>query len=107
MNSFRKKKFGFAAFALAVGLAILPMPATRISASDHIDSPIITQDRGSDLTDTYAFLDPNDNSKVVLIMSMPGQFLVKDIMLLGAAVWTAGEALRASDTTRLPIRNDG
>ncbi len=38
---------------------------------------------------------------------LPGQFLVKDIMLLGAAVWTAGEALRASDTTRLPIRNDG
>jgi len=27
---------------------------------------------------------------------MPGQFLVKDIMLLGAAVWTAGEALRAA-----------
>ncbi|CAN5562742.1 DUF417 family protein [soil metagenome] len=38
---------------------------------------------------------------------MPGRFLVQDIMLLGAAVWTAGEALRASDTTRLPIRNDG
>lgn len=27
---------------------------------------------------------------------MPGQFLIKDIMLLGAAIWTAGEALRAS-----------
>jgi len=27
---------------------------------------------------------------------MPGQFLVKDLMLLGAAIWTAGEALRAS-----------
>ncbi len=27
---------------------------------------------------------------------MPGQFLAKDIMLLGAAVWTAGEALRAA-----------
>ncbi len=27
---------------------------------------------------------------------MPGQFLVKDIMLLGAAIWTAGEALRAA-----------
>ena len=26
---------------------------------------------------------------------MPGQFLAKDIMLLGAAIWTAGEALRA------------
>jgi len=27
---------------------------------------------------------------------MPGQFLTKDIILLGAAIWTAGEALRAS-----------
>lgn len=27
---------------------------------------------------------------------MPGQFLLKDILLLGAAVWTAGEALRAA-----------
>lgn len=26
---------------------------------------------------------------------MPGQFLAKDIMLLGAAIWTAGEALCA------------
>jgi len=27
---------------------------------------------------------------------MPGQFLTKDIILLGAAIWTAGEALRAA-----------
>lgn len=27
---------------------------------------------------------------------MPGQFLAKDILLLGAAVWTAGEALLAA-----------
>lgn len=27
---------------------------------------------------------------------MPGQFLAKDLMMLGAAVWTAGEALRAA-----------
>ena len=38
---------------------------------------------------------------------MPGQFLVKDIMLLGAAVWTAGEALRASNTTRVLVRDNG
>ncbi|MBA3438994.1 MAG: DUF417 family protein [Pyrinomonadaceae bacterium] len=31
---------------------------------------------------------------------MPGQFLAKDIMLLGAAIWTAGEALRASRRRR-------
>lgn len=28
---------------------------------------------------------------------MPGQFLAKDLVLLGAAVWTAGEALRAAN----------
>lgn len=72
MNSSSNRKLGLAAFALAVGLAILPMPATQTGASDHIDSPIITQDRGSDLADTFAFLDPNDNSKVVLIMSTQG-----------------------------------
>lgn len=27
---------------------------------------------------------------------MPGQFLAKDLVFLGAAIWTAGEALRAS-----------
>ena len=34
---------------------------------------------------------------------LPGQFLVKDILLLGAAVWTAGEALLAA---RMPTRNE-
>lgn len=31
---------------------------------------------------------------------MPGQFLAKDLMLLGAAIWTAGEALRAARMRR-------
>ncbi len=29
----------------------------------------------------------------------PGQFLANDLLLLGAAFWTAGEALRAADPT--------
>jgi hypothetical protein len=68
----RGKKIAIAAIFLIAVMAIqfAPMPPT--SASDHIDSPIITQDRGSDLADTFAFLDPNDNSKVVLIMSTQG-----------------------------------
>ena len=39
-------------------------------------------------------------------LSMTGAFLAKDLMLLGAAIWTAGEALRASDMRRVPMRND-
>ena len=29
-------------------------------------------------------------------LSMTGQFLLKDLVLLGASVWTLGEALRAT-----------
>ena len=36
---------------------------------------------------------------------LPGQFLIKDILLLGAAIWTAGEALRAADVDRVPVRS--
>jgi len=34
---------------------------------------------------------------------MPGQFLAKDLMLLGAAIWTAGEALRAARVRSQPL----
>ncbi len=30
---------------------------------------------------------------------MPGQFIAKDLIFLGAALWTAGEALRAANRT--------
>ncbi len=36
----------------------------------------------------------------------PGQFLAKDLVLLGTAIWTAGEALRASDPTRRAISSE-
>ena len=54
--------------ALGVWLAP-PMPSV---ASNHIDSPLTTQDRGANIADHWAFLDPNDNSKVVLILSTQG-----------------------------------
>ena len=53
-----------------IALAFL-IPA-RLQASDHIDSPTITQDRGADIADMWAFLDPNDNSQVVLLNSTQG-----------------------------------
>jgi len=72
MTRSRNKKIALAALALTVALAIQLMPPTRINASDHIDSPSITHDRSSDIADVYAFVDPNDNSKVVLLLSTQG-----------------------------------
>ncbi len=63
---------GIAGVALILATATLVSPSSPVGASDHIDSPTVAQDRGADIDDTYAFLDPNDNSKVVLIMSTQG-----------------------------------
>jgi len=51
--------FGFARFSI-------------LRASDHADSPTTAADQGADIGDGYAFLDPNDNSKVVLVMTVRG-----------------------------------
>ena len=32
---------------------------------------------------------------------MPGGFLAKDVIFLGAAIWTAGEAMHAADARRM------
>lgn len=72
MISKRYTMSALGALGVAIAFGIQFVPAARTSASDHIDSPIVAQDRGADLADMYAFLDPNDNSKVVLIMSTQG-----------------------------------
>ncbi len=71
----RRKHVGPTLGALALtaaALAVWLVPPARTTASDHIDSPIVAQDRGADITDLYGFLDPNDNSRVVLIMGTQG-----------------------------------
>ncbi len=59
---------GTVAFVLGVCLAVAP----RVKAADHGDGPITSNNQSSDLADIYAFLDPNDNSKLVLIMTQRG-----------------------------------
>ncbi|MBA2339410.1 MAG: DUF4331 family protein, partial [Pyrinomonadaceae bacterium] len=53
---------------IALAISVMPVPLT--DASDHIDSPTVAHDKGSDINDMYLFLDPNDNSRVVLIMTI-------------------------------------
>ncbi len=38
---------------------------------------------------------------------MPGQFLAKDLLFLGASIWTAGEALRAASRMTSPVNVHG
>ena len=60
----------FAAFFVLAVMAIQIVPVPHTGASDHIDGPQLANDHASDINDMWFFLDPNDNSKVVMIMTI-------------------------------------
>ena len=46
--------------------------ASRIDAADHGDAPFASNNQSTDIADVFAFLDPNDNSKLVLALTQRG-----------------------------------
>jgi hypothetical protein len=55
---------------LGVGLAWVPIP--KVHGADHGDAPLASSYAAGDINDIFAFLDPNDNSRVVLIETLRG-----------------------------------
>src|SRR5712691_1627973 len=64
--------------ALIVVALVGTCPPTR--AADHAESTSVAGDPGADIADVFAFLDPNDNSKVVLALDVEG-FVVPSKLL--------------------------
>ncbi len=56
---------------LTGAIALFSLAVTAFAA-DHADSPTVGGDQGADLADVYAFLDPMDNTKVILINTIRG-----------------------------------
>lgn len=81
----RNKKIALIALALTVALAVQFTPAKLTDASDHIDAPTLAHDNGSDINDMYIFLDPNDNTRVVVIMTI-NPFLISS-EIIGQAIF--------------------
>ena len=71
-------------FALAVlaslSLALPTVPPT--TAADHAEATLVAADPGADIADVFAFLDPNDNSKVVLAMDVEGFVVPSELLNL-------------------------
>jgi len=64
-----------APFLMAVVLLTASLargPGLRTRAADHGDAPLTSHDLGADLNDVYFFRDPNDNSRLILIMTVHG-----------------------------------
>ena len=61
----------FAALSvLAIGLFYASRPGIHVKAADHRDSPTADANPEGDITDLFAFVDPNDTTKLVLIMNV-------------------------------------
>ncbi len=90
---------------ITLGILIATRPfAPKISAIGSIGSIIMFLTTLSFLLTTPGVWQPGYGFPFP--SPMPGQFLAKDLLLLGAAVWTAGEALRASNLRDLSGRDD-
>ncbi len=60
-----------ASFLAVVACVALSLTGVmRLHASDHIDGPQLAHDHAADINDMYFFLDSNDNSRVVMIMTI-------------------------------------
>ncbi len=70
-NTFNRK-LALLTLALTVALASWLIPATPTGAADHGDAPAASNDRTADLNDAYLFLDPNDNTRLVIAMTAQG-----------------------------------
>lgn len=79
----RFKKTVHAILTLAIIYGILFMPLSVVKAADHADSTFVTLDPGADLADTFAFLDPSDNSKVILAMTFAGFIVPSEAVNFG------------------------
>ena len=81
----RTSKRTVALFALAVtaALAILLTPAARLDAADHGDAPFLANDRGADIADAYLFLDPADNTRVVIAGTINGFIVPAEMVNFG------------------------
>jgi uncharacterized protein DUF4331 len=69
---FVSRKPPIALLALVVAMAVFIAPARRLDAADHGDAPLTAHDLGADTNDVYLFRDPNDNSRVIMIMTVHG-----------------------------------
>ncbi len=72
MNSTSKRMGGVLSLALVIAFVMASIPVPNSEAADHGDAPVASLDRGVEITDFYLFLDPNDNSKVILGFGVHG-----------------------------------
>ena len=82
MFRFRIKKLAVFVTGLLIAGATAMAPLPMTNAADHAEATLVAGDPGADLADVFAFLDPNDNSKVVLALDVEGFVVPSELLNL-------------------------
>src|SRR3989454_3341592 len=76
------KKITAIALILAAGITMSVLWTRHMRAADHAEATGVAGDPGADIADVFAFLDPNDNSKVVLALDVEGFIVPSELLNL-------------------------
>lgn len=79
----RSRRVALGALALTMAAVVALTPAPRLDAADHGDAPFVAQDQGADIADVFIFLDPNDNNKVILAVTIHGFIVPNEAVNFG------------------------
>jgi hypothetical protein len=81
-----KRFAGAAGLALCAGAACLALGGSQsvVRAADHADATLVGNDAGADVADVYMFLDPTDNTKVVIVGTFHGFIVPAEANNMGA-----------------------
>jgi hypothetical protein len=82
MFRFKIRKLAILITGLIIAIATATVPLPTTNAADHAESTSVAGDPGADLADVFAFLDPNDNSKVVLALDVEGFVVPSELLNL-------------------------
>ena len=82
MIRFKTKKLAIVVTGLIFAIVGTTIPVPVTNAADHAESTSVAGDPGADLADVFAFLDPNDNSKVVLALDVEGFVVPSELLNL-------------------------
>jgi len=72
MNLSHIRKLAVLPLAIVLAFGVLGVAALAVYGADHGDGPNASNDAAGDLNDIYAFLDPNDNTRIVIIVTLRG-----------------------------------
>jgi hypothetical protein len=79
-SNIKRVATGALAFLASFSLALPTSPP--INAADHAEATLAAADPGADIADVFTFLDPNDNSKVILAMDVEGFVVPSELLNL-------------------------